>query len=137
VTTNSIREDEENKRPSDNRQNCGSCDSTWAANPFSLPSPDYAHSAQALYISWNSADAPGFGSRDFDVHDISKRWSEFPAARKVIYPRDIGALQDQPQSNVSEHADLARWAGCFSGFVKYIPVSDSSFPDSQFPDHPA
>ena len=137
MTANRIREDEQNKRPSDNRQNYGSGDSAWASNPFSLPAPDYVHSAQALYISWNSADDLEFGSRDFVGHDISKNWSEFPAARKVIYPRDIGALQDQPQSNVSEHADLAGRAGCFCGFVKYIPVSDSSFPDSEFHDHPA
>ena len=68
MTANRIQEDEENKSTFDNRQNCVSGDSDWAANPFSLLAPDYVHSAQALYISWNSADAMIIFNRFRDTH---------------------------------------------------------------------
>ena len=94
--TREEKANEKNKRPSNSCQNCGDSDSACPATPFSLPAPDYVHSAHALYISGDSADAVGFGSRDLGSHDISKSWNKFSIAWRVIYPNDIGAFPDQP-----------------------------------------
>ena len=68
MTANRIQEDEENKSTFDNRQNCVSGDSDWAANPFSCPIPDNIHSVQALCIFWNIADAMIIFNRFRDTH---------------------------------------------------------------------